>query len=58
MPEKSTTVSVPESLLVRLRDIQTRAREKGNRLTIADIISSALDASENRDDVFAFIDSQ
>lgn len=58
MPEKSTTVSVPESLLVRLRDIQTRERENGKRVTIADVISSALDVSENSDDVFAAIDSQ
>lgn len=53
-----TSISVPVKLWVRIRDIQTREREIGNRLTIADVISDALDASENRDDVFAAIDSQ
>jgi hypothetical protein len=58
MPGKSTTVSVPESLHIRLREIQTRERANGKRLTIADVISNALDVSEHSDDIFALIDSQ
>jgi hypothetical protein len=58
MSEKSTTVSVPESLRVRLREIQARERANGKLLTLAQIISGSLDRSENHDDVFALIDSQ
>jgi hypothetical protein len=53
-----TSISVPVKLWSRIREIQTRERENGNRLTIADIISNALDVSEHSDDIFAIIDSQ
>lgn len=59
MPDKSTSVSVPLSLLTRIREIQTRRfQETQVKPTIAQIISDALDACENRVDPFAAIDSR